>query len=221
MGAGPSARVRALAAMFGLGIDERREATVVPRTAVPLRSGQLVFVTGPSGSGKSTLLRALSRAAADRWAGLPRVGLGRRGDWPDAPLIDALPTPSLEDALRLLSLAGLNDAFVMLRRPAELSDGQAHRFGLAWAMASVEHARPRTDGSPVPTALLIADEFGAALDRLTAKAVARNVRRWVERAGACAVIATAHDDLLETLRPEVLVEQRLGGALALYDRGPG
>lgn len=215
---GPSARVQAVAAMFGLGLDEQRCLPVVPETDLSLGRGELVFVTGPSGSGKSTLLRCVASAVAEICPALRRVDFAELASCSDEPLVDAVGGGTLEDALRWLSLAGLNDAFVMLRRPSELSDGQAYRFRLARAMAMVEQGEESVDASDAdgPAALLLADEFGAALDRLTAKVVARQLRAWTTQTGACVVAATTHDDLLEALRPDVVVEQRLGGSLVVH-----
>ncbi len=216
-------RVRGVAAMFGLGLDAERTIDVVPTTRLPLRRGQVVFVTGPSGGGKSTLLRCLRQAWEKQNASefrLPLLDFAALPAAPESALVDALPTDTLDDALRCLALAGLNDAFVILRRPSELSDGQRYRFTLARLMASVE-ALPNATESPsgdAPRAVVVADEFGAALDRLTAKVLARNVRKWVDRSGVCAVLATTHDDLLEALRPDVLIEQHLGGRLTLSRR---
>ncbi len=223
----PSSRVRAVASMFGLGLDAGHEVAVLPETVLRLPGAGVVFVTGPSGGGKSTLLRCLHETLRGRFPGVsvfrfdPLVG--GRDKTADRPLIDALSTPTLEDALRLLSMAGLNDAFVMLRRPGELSDGQRARFALAEAMAKVERStaeQKKEDATDAdgPRAVVLADEFGAALDRVTAKVVARNVAKWARRSGVCLVAATTHDDLLEALRPEVLVEQGLGGRIAVHTR---
>lgn len=215
-GSAPSSRVRQVASMFGLGLDAEHMVTVLPMTKLPLPMGGVVFVTGPSGGGKSTLLRCLHRAVLEQGGGLPVLDFSTVGEVDDQPLIDALPTDTLEDALRLLSLAGLNDAFVMLRRPSELSDGQRYRFALAQVMAAVEALPESDEHQQEPRALVLADEFGAALDRVTAMVVARNVSKWARRSGVCAVLATTHDDLLEALSPEVLVEQGLGGRIVLH-----
>ena len=196
---------------------------------------------------------------------------------------------TLEQAVRWLSLAGLNDAFVMLRKVGELSDGQRYRFALACAMAEAETERDEgTEGrrdegeEKMQTAgaihcprredeqltVVLADEFGSTLDRVTAKVVARNVRKWVSRGlrpascglrdaecgvrdagcgvrdagnaasqaagrkphsasrtphtpsgGAiCFIAATAHDDLLEHLEPDVLVVQEPGEGIGVHLR---
>lgn len=208
----PTPDVARVAAMFGLGVDATREITVLPRCTVTLRPGRLIFVTGPSGSGKSTLLRCLheslqSRCDADAcdFHTLPAL--------PDRPLVDALPVDALEDRLRLLSIAGLGDAPVMLRRPNELSDGQRYRLRFAHAMAVAEtHA-----GAGLLAVL--ADEFGATLDRRTAANIATQLRKWVRRQpGVCFVCATTHDDLLEPLEPDVLIEVPLGEAVHIHER---
>ena len=113
----------------------------------------------PERVGKSSLLRA---AAATR--------CGRR--WhsrlPDVPLIDALPGP-VDDRLATLAGCGLGEARLLLRTPAELSEGQRYRFRLAYRLA-----RRLAASSP-------ADEFTATLDRTLAKVVAFNLRKLVAR----------------------------------------
>ena len=238
--------------MFGLGADPARPITVVPRTRLTLRGGQVVFLTGASGGGKSTLLNLIRQAvqapatpspsaASARVPGGVRVfEFGQRPAEPDpttpppatpptagpvpeppidATVVDAVDGGRLElpAVLRILSLAGLNDAFVMLRRPAELSDGQRYRYHLAQAMASAQSAFGAEPGPGLT--LVLADEFGATLDRTTAAALARNVRRWVSsNPEICFVAATTHDDLLEALDPDVLIEKRLGGQIAVAHR---
>ena len=209
--ADPSPRVLEVAAMFGLGLDASRAIEIVPPTPLTLRAGQVVFITGPSGGGKSTLLR-LIREAIPPVPGV--IDLEALPEPADVPLVDAMGDMPLDAALRLLTLAGLGDAFVMLRRPAELSDGQRCRFRLARAFALAE-AAPQVEGRPP---VILADELGATLDRTTAATVARGVRKWATRSGACFIAATTHDDLLEPLSPDVLIEKGLGAAVEVVER---
>lgn len=206
----PSPRVLEVAAMFGLGIDEQKEATIIPRVTLDLNPGEITFITGASGSGKSTLIRLIEDAATEARV----IRFDRLPEPPDRPLVDCFEQGELPDVLRWLSVAGLGDAFVMLRRPAELSDGQRYRFQLARTLARVEGAP--SDGQPV---IVLADEFGASLDRTTAHVIARNVRKWVRRTPCvCFVAATTHDDLLEPLHPDVLIEKPLGKGITVLRR---
>lgn len=209
--ADPSPRVLDVAAMFGLGLDAGREIELIPPTLLTLRAGQVVFITGPSGGGKSTLPRLIRNAVPDA------LDLDTLPEPADVPLVDALADLELDAALRVLTLAGLGDAFVMLRRPGELSDGQRCRFRLAQAFAAAER-EPRGGGRfPV----LLADELGATLDRTTAATaatVARGARKWATRTGACFIAATTHDDLLEPLSPDVLIEKGLGRLVDMLER---
>ncbi|MEM6457882.1 MAG: ABC transporter [Planctomycetota bacterium] len=214
----PSDRVVEVAAMFGLGADQAERRCVVPPTELTLVPGQLVFVTGASGGGKSTLLRLIRDAVRARPDGRVIDFDQIAADADDTAVIDAVDRGRLPlaDALRVLSLAGLNDAFVMLRRPGELSDGQRYRFRLARAMAEVELGVAADAGG---LTVVLADEFGATLDRTAAAAVARNVRRWVTAGRPVAfVAATTHDDLLEPLCPDVLIEKHPGSRLEVYRR---
>ena len=58
--------------------------------------------------------------------------------------------------------------------------------------------------------VLLADEFCSTLDRLCARAVAYRVRRMASREGVTVLAASAHDDLLEDLAPDVLVIKHEG-----------
>jgi hypothetical protein len=161
---------------------------------------------------------AASRAVA---GGTPAVP----GPPPRRPVIDLMAGP-LEDSLRLLSAAGLADAFLLLRTPDELSDGQRYRLRLALALetllgsgqgrggAEVGDAPPGPAGGPT---ILVADEFCSTLDRLCARAVAYRVRRLAAARGATVLAASAHDDLIEDLAPDVLiVKHESSGAEIVY-----
>ncbi len=204
----PSDRVLEMAAMFGLGVDEQRHRTIVPRTDLNLRGGEIIFITGSSGSGKSTILRCID----DEVRGCLRFeDVLSAAD--DRPIIEQI-GQTIEEATLILSLAGLADAFVMLCRPSELSDGQRYRFGLARLIERATHAEELAE------LVVLADEFGATLDRLTASVVARNVRQWVSRSPrVCFIAATTHEDLIDALHPDVVIYKSLGGEIEIHRRG--
>ena len=203
----PSERVLQVSAMFGLGVDEQRQMSIVPRTRVPLAPGSVVFVTGPSGGGKTTILRLIADAAAQH--GLHVIRAEQLPELPGVPLVDGFDLP-LERVTSLLALVGLGDAFVMLRKPSELSDGQRYRLRMAQVIDVAQRA--------AEPAIILADEFGATLDRQTARVIARNVRRWIARTPHTFVCATTHDDLLEPLEPDVLIFKDLGEEIAVIER---
>jgi uncharacterized protein len=214
-----SPRVLETAAMFGLGVDDSREIEVVPRCEIPLphlRGGKgIVFITGPSGSGKSTILKLI----AQQCGGARVIDFASLPPLPDVPLVDALGYEgmTLAEVMAVLSIVGLSDAFVMLRRPRELSDGQQYRLRLAQVVMAVIDQRSAVSEA----AVVLADEFGSTLDRITAMTVARNIRRWMNRhapAPLSFIAATAHDDLLEALEPEVLVWKGLGEEIEVVQK---
>ncbi len=211
----PSDRALDVAAMFGLALDDDRPVPVLPRLELDLRAGQVVFVTGPSGSGKSTLLRLIADALRNR-PDAHTIDLDDATP-PDTPLVDGFDGLPLDQTLRLLATVGLAEAFVLLRRPSQLSDGQRFRARLAHAL---HRARARAgDGFTC----VLADEFAATLDRVTAANLARAVRTALTprptvngQAAPCLVAATTHDDLLEPLSPDVLVVTELGGRASVH-----
>jgi ABC-type ATPase with predicted acetyltransferase domain len=114
----------------------------------------------------------------------------------------------LEEGLRMLSRVGLGEAHSYLLRPSQLSDGQRWRLRLAMA---VYRAGRATEGKNAGAVCIVADEFGAILDRVTALVVARALRRAVdENEGVCAIVASCREDLGEALRPNRVVRCDFG-----------
>ncbi|MCE5325668.1 MAG: hypothetical protein LLG01_04575 [Planctomycetaceae bacterium] len=177
---------------FGIGPDGG-ENVIARDLELDFAPGKIVLFQGPSGSGKSSLLR---RAAACV-GGAVNIDDSPNGE---AALVDGLGCEA-DEAMRLLSLCGLGDAHLMLRSPDELSDGQRYRFALASCVAG-------------GAGTIVADEWCAKLDRVTAKVVSRNARRLADQCGLALLLATAHDDLVDDLGPDVIVRCGSSGAVA-------
>jgi ABC-type ATPase with predicted acetyltransferase domain len=195
-----SARGRTIAKWFALTFQLKRTIhcnRIDPNQFTPLlpAPGQILLITGPSGAGKSSLLRILRKKSND-CLDLLNMRL------PNRPLVDCFGDVPLEQILAILSRVGLAEAWSYLRTPTELSDGQRWRFRLAMALSKAESRR-----HPI----LIADEFCALLDRVTAAVVARSLRRAISIDGNLrAILATSHDDLLGALRPDLHVHCDFG-----------
>lgn len=181
-------RTLEIAESFGLGLDEK-EWTLYDNLELDIARGDVVYVTGQSGSGKSVILRELQRLMAKN--GLTVASIDDFVFQDDTNVIDQL-GKTTSDALGLLSMAGLNDAYLFVRKPSEMSDGQKYRLKIAKLIES---------GADV----WVADEFGAVLDRVTAQVVASNLQRAARAAGATVIVATTHEDLKNALRPSVQI----------------
>ncbi len=198
---------------FGIGF-EKGQHVIAEDFELPIEPGDVVLFTGVSGSGKSSLMRAASESLCNRSnpdelnsqhsthnsflnpvLNIDDLELG------DRILIDSLPLP-VDESMQLLSACGLGEAHLMLRTPAELSDGQRYRFRLALGLSQQPH-------------WLVADEFTATLDRTLARVVAFNVRRLANRTKTGFLLATTHEDVAEDLHADVHVQCRLDGEISV------
>jgi uncharacterized protein len=189
---------------FGIGFETGRHV-IADGLELPIDPGDVVLFTGASGSGKSSLMRAAaqelsveSRELRVREDGSHVLDIDQLR-LPDCILVDAIDLP-FEESLPLLASCGLGESHLLLRTPAELSDGQRYRFRLALA---VSH-KPRW---------IFADEFTATLDRTLAKVIAFNVRRIADRTGIGFLLATTHEDVAVDLSPSLHVRCRLEEAV--------
>lgn len=183
-----SKRVMEVAEAFGLGLEDK-EFVLYDNLKLTINQGDVVYITGESGSGKSQLLKELNKQMESlNPVNIDSVVLE------DKPLIDQIGEDDA-DATKILSRAGLNDAYLLVRKPSELSDGQLYRLKIAKLMDA-------------DSKVWIADEFGAVLDRTTAKAVAYNLRKQANAVGATVVVATTHKDLKDELAPNLYIDKR-------------
>jgi ABC-type ATPase with predicted acetyltransferase domain len=190
-----------MALAFSLRFDEKTEPPRASTRAIALPSpGEILFLAGASGSGKSSLLRVLSRRARRSRAVLNLRSIRL----PDRPVIDLFEDDNFPATLRRLSAVGLAEVWTWLRHPRELSEGQRWRLRLALALARAERFGTHS--------VLVCDEFGAVLDRVSASIVAACVRRAVDARSSTlsAILATSHDDLHAALDPELRIDCDFG-----------
>ncbi len=186
-----SQRVVEVAEAFGLGLDDT-EFVIFDQLEIKVPQGSVVYITGQSGSGKSLLLKDLESQFRDR--GKAVVNIDQVALDPERALIDQIGADNA-DGLRLLSLAGLNDAYLFIRRPQELSDGQRYRFRLAKAIEA------KAD-------VWVADEFMAVLDRTAAKVISFSMQKHARKTKTTLIVATTHTDMVDDLAPSLYIEKR-------------
>lgn len=179
-----------VAEAFGVGLEDK-EFVVFDKLDVQVTDGDIVYITGQSGGGKSVLLRELSKQMGERGKSVVNIDSIQ---FENCSLIDQIGKDT-NDAIRLLGLAGINDAYIWMRRPNELSDGQRYRFRLAKLIES-------------DAKVWVADEFLAVLDRASAKVIAYSFQKVARRVGATVLVATTHTDMVRDLCPDLTIEKR-------------
>ncbi|MCP8320825.1 MAG: hypothetical protein H3Z52_07785, partial [archaeon] len=120
---------------FGIGVDEAKNFVIFKDFTVDINPKDIVYITGESGSGKSVLLRELAYkiSSIEDFGGVIRDSDLEINQ--DEILVEGVGKDT-KDALNILSMAGLNEAFLFLRHYRELSDGQRYRHKIAKMLAS-------------------------------------------------------------------------------------
>ena len=195
-----STRAASVMKMFGLDLDDVRDRQPVHQVRFDLSTGGICFITGPSGGGKSVVLRELYKQFSDD----DKVMLNEISADRNERLVDCFDS-ELSETMRMLSKAGISDAFNLLEKPKHLSEGQQYRYRLAQAFAT---------GKKV----IFADEFWSTLDRLTAAVVACKTARFARKEGLTLVVASSHDDLLADMQPDVVIIKRARGKTEIVMR---
>jgi ABC-type transport system involved in cytochrome c biogenesis ATPase subunit/N-acetylglutamate synthase-like GNAT family acetyltransferase len=157
--------------------------------SLDFRRGNVIYVTGDSGGGKTLLLRAFKDFFGEEAAVLSDLEIN-----PEETLVEGV-GKDVKEAIEILSLCGLNDAFLFLRKYKELSDGQKYRYKLAKLIDNKEKT------------VWIIDEFCAALDPVMARIIAYLIQKTARKLGKTLIVATTHSDLLEDFQPDILVEK--------------
>lgn len=178
---------------FGITAQRLRGNTITHNCRLNLSSGDICYITGPSGSGKSVLLKEFYNTLDIK----QKININDIPLPSDKACVDYIETDFL-NTLRTLSNAGLTDVFCVLNCPANLSDGQKYRYRIAKALAGEAQ-------------FIFADEFCSNLDRVTAAVISYNLRKFATKTGKIFILASAHDDLLADLLPEVIVIKHLAG----------
>jgi ABC-type transport system involved in cytochrome c biogenesis ATPase subunit/N-acetylglutamate synthase-like GNAT family acetyltransferase len=182
-------RTLAVCEAFGLGVDEAKRFVVFDNFSLEFRRGDLIYVTGDSGGGKSLLLKAFKDFFGSEAATLDELRID-----PEETLIEGV-GKDVKEAIEILTLCGLNDAFLFLRKYKELSEGQKYRYKLAKLVSNKEKN------------VWVVDEFCTSLDRVMAKIIAYLFQKVARKLGNTVVVATTHDDLGEDFQPDVIVEK--------------
>ncbi len=113
---------------FGVGF-ETGQHVIAENLDLPVEDGDVVCFTGSSGSGKSSLMKAVEKQLTST-VRIEEIDLPE-----NEILVDGF-NCSVEEAMNFLTVCGLGEARLMLRRPSELSDGQRYRYRLALGLSN-------------------------------------------------------------------------------------
>lgn len=173
------------------GLEENHIISPYDGLILPDNPPQITHIIGESGSGKSQLCNFLLEA----W-GFCRV-------WEPTENYKYVPCcemtgntkEQIDNCIYYLNCVGLSDARLYYTTFSGLSDSQKFRASIAYTLITY----PDVKG-------FIIDEFLSTLDRDTAKSIAYLIQKLVRQKNIKVVLSTAHNDLVEYLKPDLLVK---------------
>lgn len=194
-------KTQAIQNAFGISPDEI-ETPIIKDLSLSISPGEIVLVIGSSGAGKTTLLNFLA-GKFKRGGGVAVNGNSKfpkkykPGEFKESKsqkaLVEHFGNEDLNYILQLLGNVGLSDAFVFIKRFNELSKGQQYRAILAQLIHSKKN-------------VIIADEFCANLDPISANVLAIRIRKLCKLLGITLVVGAAHcDSFVNSLKPDKVV----------------
>lgn len=183
-----TAKVMQVCGMFD--VPERRHANVEFHFDVPLdeQPWQIGLITGPSGAGKSQVARALfGEAVIESYP------------WDaDKAVVDGFGAMPIKEIVGALSSVGFASPPGWLKPYRVLSNGERFRVNLARAIVD-------------PAPLIAVDEFSSVVDRTVARIGAHASAKAVRaRPGKRFVAVTCHEDVLDWLQPDWVLEPHVG-----------
>ncbi|MEN7436454.1 hypothetical protein AAGV27_15010 [Bacillus velezensis] len=187
----PSKRVLEISDAFGVGINESHKHVIIENLTIP--EFQIMYLTGMSGSGKTSMLNYFKEEYSFTE---PDIEFDS-----EKPIIDTIGKDT-ENALFLLNLVGLGEAFLYIKPYKVLSDGQKYRYKIAKIIESGQK-------------VWCIDEFCSFLDRTTAKIVAFNTQKIARKLGVKLIVATAHDDLKNYIQADYVFDFGMGEGLEI------
>jgi len=199
------------------GVDsEHAFSQVLEDFSLVIEPGDVVLITGASGCGKSTLLKLLTSKRSIlrktlQWSGtFPRFSsnaiefLNTHFELSKS-LVDQVKIGrNVKEAIELLNSVGLTEAYLYIKRPNQISDGQRYRFAIA-----------KLCDSEKP--IWIADEFVSTLNPEMAAIVAKGIRKLSYKYGATMILAAPHiKDFVGSLLPNKLIKLTWGSKAMIY-----
>ena len=212
---GSTERTNTIKEAFGVD-SEHAFSPVLEDFSLQIEPGDVALITGASGSGKSTFLKLLTieRSALRKtlqWSGeFPRFAGNKTGvlntlfDLSKS-LVDQVKIQgNIREAIELLNSVGLTEAYLYIKRPSQISDGQKYRFAIA-----------KLCDSEKP--IWIADEFVSTLNPEMAAIVAKGIRKVAYKYGATLVLAAPHiHNFVGSLLPNKLIKLKWGAGAIIY-----
>jgi ABC-type ATPase involved in cell division/GNAT superfamily N-acetyltransferase len=185
-----SARVRQLEGMFDCPTPPMQRKEWEIDASIDDESWNIGLIMGPSGSGKTTVARAMFGEK-----------LSQSFDWSKNSVLDCFPDEvSMDEITDICRAVGFNTIPAWMRPFDVLSNGEKFRVDIARRL--IEQKDP-----------IVVDEFTSVVDRQVAKIASAAVARFVRKNGRKFVAVSCHEDIVEWLQPDWIIDPSVGSFL--------